>query len=172
MTPRRRALWRKTFVTFLKSVTLRRSKQRRGGPLPRLVLKSPPHTARVSALQELFPGAKFIHIVRNPAEVFSSTVRLWTALFDVQGCQTPRPEALVNGSPDIENYVLASFDSLYRNFAQARAGIAAGQFCETRYEDLVANPLAELERIYAQLGLDGFEAARTQFSAYLATVSE
>ena len=171
LTPRQLALWRKTFVGFVRSVTLRRMNQGHKTP-PRLVLKSPPHTARLSVLRELFPGAKFIHIVRNPAEVFSSTVRLWTALFDVQGCQTPRLEALPNGSPDVENYVLANFDSLYRDFAQDRAGFASEQFCELRYEDLVANPLAELERVYGQLRLGSFEAARPKFSEYLSTVRE
>src|SRR5262245_1253162 len=63
--PRVRARWRDTFITFLKSVTLYRM-NRSDGAAPRLVLKSPPHTARVSALNEMLPGAKFIHIVRNP----------------------------------------------------------------------------------------------------------
>ena len=95
--PRDRTRWCKALMTFLKSVTLYRMKQA-GGIAPRLVLKSPPHTARLAALSEMFPEAKFIHLVRNPAEVFPSSVRTWATLFEVQGCQTPRAEALPNGS--------------------------------------------------------------------------
>ena len=169
--PRQRARWRETFVTFLKSVTLYRIK-RSGGNAPRLVLKSPPHTARVAVLSEMFPGAKFIHIVRNPAEVFPSSVRTWSTLFDVQGCQTPRAEALPNGSPSIEDYVLSTFNELYRDFAQARAAIPADRFCELRYEDLVADPISQLQRIYDHLNLGSFEAATPHFTAHLAAVRD
>jgi hypothetical protein len=135
-------------------------------------LKSPPHTARLAALREMFPQARFIHLVRNPAEVFPSSVRLWTILFDVQGCQTPRTEALANGAPDVENYVLATFDALYRDFAKESADMPAERFCELRYEDLVADPLAQLERVYARLNLGSFEIARPRFAEYLATVRD
>ena len=166
---RERAKWRKAFVTFLKSVTLYRTKQG-GGTAPRLVLKSPPHTARLAALSEMFPDAKFIHLVRNPADVFPSSVRTWTTLFEVQGCQTPRAEALPNGAPSIEDYVLSTFNELYRDFAQARAAIPSERFCELRYEDLVADPFAQLQRIYEHLQLGRFEDAQPHFAAHLAAV--
>jgi hypothetical protein len=169
--PRQRTKWRETFVTFLKSVTLYRMNQS-GGAVPRLVLKSPPHTARLAALSEMFPDAKFIHIVRNPAEVFPSSVRTWSTLFEVQGCQTPRAEALPNGAPSIEDYVLSTFNELYRNFAQARAAIPAARFCELRYEDLVADPFAQLQRLYEHLALGPFEEARPHFAAHLAAVRD
>jgi hypothetical protein len=167
--PRQRTKWRETFITFLKSVTLDRM-NRNGGVAPRLVLKSPPHTARLAALSEMFPDATFIHIVRNPAEVFPSSVRTWLSLFDVQGCQTPRAEALPNGAASIEDYVLSTFNELYRDFAQARATIPSERFCELRYEDLVADPLAQLERIYDHLQLGRFADARPHFAAHLAAV--
>jgi omega-hydroxy-beta-dihydromenaquinone-9 sulfotransferase len=169
--PRAHARWRETFVTFLKSVTLYRRK-RRGGLKPRLVLKSPPHTARLAVLSEMFPEATFIHIVRNPAEVFPSSVRTWSSLFEVQGCQTPRAEALPNGAPSIEDYVLSTFNELYRDFARARAAIPSGRFCELRYEDLVADPLAQLGRIYDHLQLGDFDEARPHFAAHLASVRD
>ncbi|HEY7155130.1 MAG TPA: sulfotransferase, partial [Gemmataceae bacterium] len=41
-----------------------------------LVLKSPGHTCRIRLLLELFPQAKFVHIHRNPYDVFRSTRHL------------------------------------------------------------------------------------------------
>jgi hypothetical protein len=168
LSPRQRARWRETLITFLKSVTLSRMKQR--GAVPRLVLKSPPHTARLAVLSEIFPDAKFVHLVRNPAEVYSSSVRTWVSLFEVQGCQTPRAEPLPNGAPSIEDYVLSTFNELYRGFADARSAIPTQQFFELRYEDLVAEPLSQLERIYEHLELGRFEEARPHFQAHLAAV--
>ena len=46
-----------------------------------LVLKNPVNTARVRALRELFPGAKFIHIHRNPYDVFRATLHLFREVF-------------------------------------------------------------------------------------------
>jgi hypothetical protein len=51
----------------------------------RLILKSPSHTARVRLLLELFPGARFIHISRNPYEIYSSTHKLHEKLL-IQWC--------------------------------------------------------------------------------------
>ena len=31
-----------------------------------LLLKSPPHTARIRLLLEMFPNARFVHILRDP----------------------------------------------------------------------------------------------------------
>jgi omega-hydroxy-beta-dihydromenaquinone-9 sulfotransferase len=169
LSPREKARWGAVFVTFLKSVTLRRVKGN-DGAAPRLVLKSPPHTARVAMLREIFPQAKFIHLVRDPAEVFPSSVRTWMTLFEVQGCQTPRAEALPNGAPSVEDYVLSTFNELYRDFREARATIPAERFFELRYEDLVADPLAQVERIYEHLDLGMFAKARPQFEAHLNAV--
>lgn len=168
--PRAKERWRETFVTFLKSVTLCR--MRKGGAAPCLVLKSPPHTARLAELSEMFPGAKFIHIVRNPAEVFPSSVRTWASLFEVQGCQTPSAGALPNGAPSIEDYVLSTFNELYRDFERARSAIPSQRFCELRYEDLVADPVAQLERLYDHLELGRFEDARPHFAAHIAALRD
>lgn len=60
-------------------------------PLPpilsfqRLILKSPAHTARLKLLHEIFPKAKFIHISRNPYEVYQSTQKLYMDLL-IQVC--------------------------------------------------------------------------------------
>ena len=35
-------------------------------------MKSPPHTGRIAELAKLFPGAKFIHIVRDPATAYEN----------------------------------------------------------------------------------------------------
>ncbi len=50
-----RERWQQRLLWFLKQVTLRHPK--------RLVLKSPPHTFRIRVLLEMFPDARFVHIV-------------------------------------------------------------------------------------------------------------
>ena len=58
---------------------------------------------------------------------------------------------------------------MYEVFERDRSLIPAGQFCEVRYEDLVAQPIQQMQRVYEELNLGGFEKVRPQMEAYFAT---
>jgi hypothetical protein len=152
LSPSQLARWKRVFVRFLQEVTLRTGK--------RLVLKSPPHTARVPVLVELFPDAKFIHIVRDPRVVYASTVKLWLSLARAHGLQKPE-------WPGLEEKVLREFRVIYDRLEEARPLLKPGQFHELRYEELVKNPLGELGTVYAALDLGDFGAARPSVEEYL-----
>jgi hypothetical protein len=126
----------------------------------RVLLKSPPHTGRIAFLSRLFPGAKFIHIVRDPYALFPSTVRLWKSLDEVQGLQMPRGKGL-------EEYVYECLTRMYRGFEKQRMEIDPKNICNLRYEALVQNPVDEVRRVYQELGLDNFESLRPQLEAYV-----
>ena len=102
--------WKEALLTFVRMQTYLKGKP--------LVLKSPPHTGRIQVLAELFPEAKFIHLVRDPFVLFPSTRRLWYALESVQGFQLPRYEHL-------DEYVLSAFERMYGGFEQQRGAIDA-----------------------------------------------
>lgn len=126
----------------------------------RLVLKTPLHTFRIALLREIFPQARFIHIVRHPAPVYASTVRLWQRLYRNQGLS--RPAAF-----DLEERVLAQGERMFRAYLEARAGLPANRLCELSYEELLRAPQATLGRIYGQLELGDFAPARSAVEAYL-----
>ena len=144
--------WKKTFVSFLKLVTLRRP--------GRVVLKSPTHTCRISLLLDLFPNAQFVHVVRNPYDVFPSTMNLWTKLYGLHGLHPPTFE-------NLEEVVFDTFLHLYKKVDEIRPFLKPTQFCEVRYEDLVANTAGELERVYEQLDLGDFDTLQFRLNAYL-----
>ena len=137
-----RAAWKEAWVYFLKSVAIRHGNDRR------LVLKSPQHTARVRTILEVFPDAKFIHLVRNPHAVFASTVRTWQILSDTQGLQGSGA-----ADPWVKESVLATFEEMYRCYEEDRALIPTGNLYELRYEDLAADPMSALGDIYRALDL-------------------
>ena len=74
--------WCEAFSYLLKKLVLRQkfARQRAGGTshegIPRLLLKSPIHTARIPLLRRMFPNAKFVYIHRHPDEVFCSAVHM------------------------------------------------------------------------------------------------
>ncbi len=144
--------WKGSLLLFLKKLTLLRGK--------RIVLKSPPHMARVRVLLEMFPDAKFIHIVRNPYDVYVSTHGLWRDLFANAHLQIPSPR-------EVDDLILKWYTELFRLFERDRAIIPDGSLFEIRYEDLEENPLESLGSAYQALGLAGFAHFREKVARYL-----
>ena len=124
-----------------------------------LVLKNPVHLGRTRSLRALWPGCRFVHIVRDPYEVFPSTLRRQKALHEAEGLQEPHHRGL-------EEAVLTGFERLYAAFEADRDAIPAGHLAEVRFEDLVADPVAELRRVYDELDLGGFERVRPAIEEY------
>jgi hypothetical protein len=151
---RQRQRWKATFLRLMRELTYAH-----GGK--RLILKSPPHTARISTLLELFPDARFIHIVRDPYVVYPSTLNLWRSLYEAQGLQRPTFAGL-------EEYVLRTFEQMFDGLEKTRKQVAGGRFYEIRYEDLVRDPLGQLRAMYHALDLGDFAAAQPRIEEYLA----
>jgi hypothetical protein len=149
------ARWKAVFSRFLQEVTFKSPK--------RLVLKSPPHTGRIAVLREMFPGALFVHIVRDPYVVFPSTVNLWKTLYRTHGLQRPAYAGL-------EEHVFATFLRLHAKLEEGRRLLAPAQFYEVRYEDLVRDPVGQMRALYDHFRLGGFDTYRPHLERYLAAV--
>jgi omega-hydroxy-beta-dihydromenaquinone-9 sulfotransferase len=145
--------WKQSFLWFLRCITLQTPK--------RIVLKSPPHTCRIRTLLEMFPKAKFVHIIRDPYVIFPSTINLWKRLYRDEGLQVPKFEGL-------EEHVFSTFTRMYDAFERDRPLLAPDQFCEVRYEDLVADPIDHMQRVYEQLQLGDFASVRPAMEEYFA----
>lgn len=150
--PETLAAWRRAVKRFIATLTVARP--------GRLVLKSPPHTGRIGHLAKMFPGARFVHIARNPVQLFQSTRRLWMTLDDVQGFQLSK-------NRDLDEFVFEAFERMYRGFEKQRLDLDEKNICEIRYEDLVADPLPAMETIYQQLELGEFERIRPQLDKFV-----
>jgi hypothetical protein len=148
--------WQAALQVFFQRITYRDNR--------RIVVKSPPHTGRVRVLLEMFPEAKFVHLVRDPFDLFASTVNLWKSLNEVQRVQATGDQAWV------EEYVLDSLERMYAAFEADRELLDDNQLHDLRYEDLVADPLGQLRRIYDQLELGDFSRVEPAAASHLAEV--
>jgi omega-hydroxy-beta-dihydromenaquinone-9 sulfotransferase len=156
-TPEELEGWRRAYVFML-----RKAAWLSGGK--RLVTKNPPNTGRIPQLLELFPDAKFIHIHRNPYEVYVSARHAVGVFDDVWGLQELSPEQL-------EADVVEAYRRLMSKYLSDRSAVPAGQIAEVAFDDLKRDPVGELERIYGELELGGFATARPAVEAYVATLS-
>jgi len=149
--------WKKVYLLILRKATLKA-----GGK--RLVIKNCADSARIKALLELFPDAKFIHIYRNPYNIFRSTQHLHKMVME-------RAQLQEVGQNEHENWVLLFYSQLMRKLLADKSLIPAGNLVEVKYEDLDKEPLAQLRKVYETLGLPGFAEAEPAFRAYLDSIS-
>ena len=149
-------IWKSSYMRFLKKLTLKHNAQ--------LVLKSPANTARIKILLDIFPKARFIHIHRNPYRVFQSMRHLiltWT-----------RHHALLQHRDlsDVNDIIIRIYRTIYNAFFEQVKLIPKGQFHEVGFEDLEENPIHEMDNLYKELGLKGFQNKRWRFERYLESV--
>jgi len=148
--------WKDAFVHFLKKLTWKYDRP--------LVLKSPTHTCRIKLLLELFPNARFVHIHRNPYTVFQSTRHWLPRSGPWFHLQRPNDE-------DMEERILRIYREMYDVHFEERRLIPLGQICEIGFEELEANPVSQLRRLYESLGLPGFEDAEADVGRYVGTLT-
>jgi hypothetical protein len=143
LTPEERERWRRCQFDFFRKMAIL------AGPR-RVVFKSPSHTARVGALRDLFAGTggpKFLHISRQPLSVLRSNVRLLQVLQDMYGLQDGPSD------DELERYLTREYLATEEDYLAARGQVPPGDLAELRMEDLQADPVGELKRVYAELGL-------------------
>jgi omega-hydroxy-beta-dihydromenaquinone-9 sulfotransferase len=147
--------WKHGLTTFLKKLTVRYDRP--------LVLKSPPHTARIRLLLGLFPDGRFIHIHRDPYVVFRSTrhmIRAVQPIFRLQESPTP----------DGDDRIISIYTEMYDAYFDERGLIPEGRLCEVSYQDLEREPVGVVGSIYESLGLSGFEEIRPRLEGYLGMI--
>ena len=157
LSPNEKQRWKKTYVRYLKKLTLRFNR--------RLVLKSTPHTAKISTLLELFPDARFVHISRHPYNVFQSYRNFLTYIsrhfFFFQ-----KPD-LGNLDDSIFRYYTKMYDSFFNDLPH----LSENRFHALKFEDLEKSPLPKMEALYEQLELPGFDAVRSRIESYIDHIS-
>ena len=150
------ARWSDALRWFVQKVTYKY-----GRPL---LLKSPPHTGRIKLLLELFPEAKFVHIHRNPYDVFLSSVHAFGKIAPWWTLQRPDLAGL-------EERILRQYVEVYDAYFDERSLIPTGRLHDLRYESLESDPLGELRDLYAALNLPDFSTAEPSIRKYLESIA-
>ncbi|MBI1903502.1 MAG: sulfotransferase [Planctomycetia bacterium] len=157
MTPPERLNWKRAYLLFLRKLTCFARR--------RPVLKSPYNTARVAVLREMFSRAKFIHIYRHPHAVYVSNMHMCregNVLFQLHD-----PDE----GDSFQTRLLDNYRDQEDSFYAAAATLPQGAMAEVRFEDLERDPVGEVRRLYAQLGLDFNPAFAERLTRYVESVA-
>ncbi|MGC9781349.1 MAG: sulfotransferase [Candidatus Heimdallarchaeota archaeon] len=148
--------WKKIYLDFLKKIAYCS-----GGK--RLLLKNPSNTCRIKILLEMFPNVKFIHLYRNPFDVFPSTLLLHEKLSPYTLLQRPY-------SPKKRNEIIFDvYQEMYEKFFAEKEFIPVDNLIEIRYEDFIQDPYIHLQKIYKKFNFSDFEKNTENFKSYLIT---
>jgi len=145
--------WKKMYEDFMKTVVFSHDGKQ-------LLLKDPANTARIPLLLELFPEAKFIHIYRNPYNVYASTIKMRNKVLTKLALQQGNQKI-------IKEQVINNYKRLMNAYFKQKKLIPANHLIEIRYEDLVKQPMEKVKQIYHQLNLTRLENALPAMNQYL-----
>ena len=117
----------------------------------RLAVKSPNHVFRYRALARRFPKATFVWILRDPAQLWTSNLRMWKAMTDRYGLWEV-PEL------GLETFLAEALTVFGRLLADLREDGTLKRQIVIDYRDLVGHPENTLKPLACILGLEGPQA--------------
>jgi hypothetical protein len=124
-----------------------------------LILKNPANTARISWLLEMFPGARFIYMYRNPYDIFVSCLHLFKTL--IPYCQLQDID-----ENNLEPYILMMYTNIMNVYFEQRQKIPVQDLLEIKFEDFEQRPLLWIKKIYDQFHIPGFDNAQSDIILY------
>ncbi len=135
----------------------------------RMLEKTPKNSLRVPFLARVFPEARFIYLYRDPRQVLSSMIEAWTTgrfrtYPQLPGWTGPAWSLLLVpgwreliGRP-LHEIVAAQWNAATRLLIDDLEALPVERRTIARYDALVADPTAQMRRLYAATGLDWDEA--------------
>jgi len=111
-------------------------------------------------LLDLFPDAKFIHIFRNPYDVYASTVKLYQIIVPEWTFQTI-------DEAEMKENLLFFYQELMNRYFLDKNLIPPENLVEIKYENFIGNEIETLSQIYQQFNLPGFAEAKPRFAHFI-----
>lgn len=126
----------------------------------RFISKNPCNIARISLLKEMFPGAKFIFIHREPTRVVESFYNFIFSIFP--GVQLQRIPEHFNRETVVKFYA-----QIMNRYFSVRKSIDPSDLVEISMDELLRDPVGVMNSIYSKLGIDNPEELRNKREQFL-----
>ncbi|MFD2201727.1 sulfotransferase family protein [Shivajiella indica] len=146
--------WKESFSYLINKISIaNKGKQ--------LVLKSPPNTARIKLLLNLYPKAKFIFIHRNPYQVYASNKRFWEVVQKVFALQGTK-------GVNVNEIILETYSKMMQKYLAEKEFVPKGQLTELAYDNFIQDPVKSLKNAYEELNLGHFAYCEEKMKSFTA----
>ncbi|MCB1690355.1 MAG: sulfotransferase [Halioglobus sp.] len=132
-------------------------------PRKRWLLKAPEHQLHLDTLLQVYPDARIVQTHRDPIKCMASTTSLMGTLYYMRSDQPFNAQLF-------DNIILgsATAERLEYVIAQREKGIVpAVSIADSRYQDLLDDPMDCIGKIYAHFGMALSETAANRMLDYL-----
>jgi hypothetical protein len=132
-------------------------------PRRRWLLKAPEHQVHLDTLLQVYPDARIVQTHRDPIVCMASTTSLMGTLYYMRSDQPFNAQLF-------DNIIMgeATAQRLAHVIEQREQGIVpAANITDSRYQDLMDEPMGCIAGIYAHFGMTLSTAARERMLAYL-----
>ncbi len=133
-------------------------------PRQRWLLKAPEHQVHLDTLLQVYPDARIVQTHRDPIKCMASTTSLMGTLYYMRSDQPFNAQLF-------DNIIMgeATAQRLEHVIEQREKGIVpAANITDSRYQDLMDDPMCCIAKIYPHFGMALSEAAQARMLAYLA----
>ena len=145
--------WMETYDFFVKKLTrYHHGKQ--------LLLKNPAHTSRLLVLKKMYPNAKFVHIHRNPYEVYYSMKKFMRIVLPRYCLQRPP------STERMKEHIFRMYSLLYQTYFQQKSQIPTKNLIEIPYTSFINDPLSHVQDIYEKFDLSLTEETKKKTKEY------
>jgi hypothetical protein len=116
--------------------------------------------SRLIVSDRAFPAARYVHVVRDPREAIPSAVNMFYTMWQSHSPHIPADSPATRALADM-------FLQHYRMLCDEGRKRPSDRWVQVRYESLIENPIATVERIYAAFGwpISAAYRARLQHAA-------
>jgi len=143
--------WLPAFEAFMRAVLARRP--------GRLIIKSPNHLFRIASIARQYPKAAFLVMLRNPAKLYWSNVRMWQAMTRHYG-HWPAPDGI------IEDFVIAAMKAAATHLNSLQKLREQGvPVVSCRFETLIAAPAETIGAVLPSLRMNTSDGAMATLRA-------
>ncbi len=148
--------WINASVQYLKKIYLDQNERQ-------LLIRNPAYTTRIPLLRKIWPGARFIHIYRDPYRVFPSMKNYFNKLLPAYSLQPYH-------HLDVDEVIFSTYLKMMKRLIDDLSRVPDEEYIEISYESMEKEPIHQLSSIYTRLGLTGFEFSRPYFEKYLHSI--
>lgn len=149
--------WKDSLIYFYKKLLIYSPKT--------ILIKNPFHSLRLDVLNEIFPNARYIHIIRHPYSVVPSTQRMWDIVGTQNSMNTHWQKPTILEVSEVLNDMLNTIEKDLNKLTVNRK-------YEIKFEEFEKNPKETIKSMYNHFNIEYSTEFDLKLNDFLLSISD